>query len=797
MIRKTLLKLTLSAIIFAAASNASAKEPDILGLENTIKPFFNKYCIECHGPDAQKAGFRVDKLTPATTNLMAEKWQHVADQVGLGDMPPLDYAEQPTFDELDAVDAWIQAELARAETELAAGGVTEAVLRRLTPLEYKLTLRDLFKIDLREFDPTFFLAPEVMGDGFTTDGSKLSLTPSMLRSYIDAAAATLEHVVTLGDRPELFSKTWVGSQQLLPKAEINPDKPGMVYMEHWFDRGHISPREFTAHEDGLYRIRVRAHAVPPPMHRPGPKRWPVELSIRRHRPSEPRLPVDEIFKVYEGTEEFTAEHFMKKGDRIHTLFFNGWELGPGHIKQWRERGWHPHLYIENVAIEGPIIEEWPLPRHKTIFANLSSDVEDVDRQTAQQLLKQFTQRAFRRPVTESEMTPFYDLYDLGRSQNMDFYEGMKVALQGVLASPGFLFLNEPAGEMSHYAIASRLSYFLWSSMPDDELFRLATAGKLKDRETLIAQANRMLEDPKADSFYNRFADEWLNIDHVGVMTPDARLYPEYNGDLRVAMQEETRLFVRKLLKENLPLENIVDSDFTFLNEALAELYNIEGIEGEHMREVALPEDSRRGGIITQASVLNVTANGTITSPVVRGIYILENILGTHPPAAPPDVPLIEPDIRGATTVRAQLEKHREIPSCASCHAKIDPVGFAFENYDVLGGWRDNYRAVNPEKKRKRDPSFISGPSIDSADTMDGIGSFDGIDEFRALLLKPQQIAKIEENFARKLLTFAAGRKIRFSDENDLFAAIDRYRGNNPGARTMLHQIITSDTFLNQ
>ena len=768
-----------------------------MGLESTIKPFFNKYCVECHGPDTQKAGFRVDKLTPATTNLMAEKWQHVADQVGLGDMPPLDYPKQPTFDELDAVDAWIQTELARAETELAAGGVTEAVLRRLTPLEYKLTLRDLFKIELREFDPTFFLAPEVIGDGFTTDGSKLSLTPSMLRSYIDAAAATLDHVVTPGEQPELFSESWIGSKQLLPKAEVNPDKPEMVYMEHFFDRGHISPRKFTAHADGLYRITVKAHAVPPPMHRKGPRRWPVELNIRRHRPSQPRLPENHIFEVYEETEEFVTEHYMQPGDHVHTLFHNGWELGKGGLIKWRERGWHPHLYIENVSIEGPLIDEWPLPRHQTVFGDLSSHVEDVDRSEAHRLLKQFTQRAFRRPVVESELEPFYNLYDSSRAQGLDFYEGMKLALQGVLASPGFLFLNEPAGELSQYAVASRLSYFLWSSMPDDELFRLAAEEKLKDPETLIAQANRMLEDPKADAFFDRFTDEWLNVDHVGVMTPDARLYPEYNGDLRAAMQEETRLFVRKLFKDNLPLENIIDSNFTFLNEMLAELYGIEGVEGEHMREVALPDNGRRGGIITQASVLNVTANGTITSPVVRGIYILEYILGTHPPAAPPDVPLIEPDIRGATTVRAQLSKHREIPSCASCHAKIDPIGFAFENYDVLGAWRDNYRAVNPDKKRKRDPSFIAGPEIDSADSMAGIGSFEGIEDFRALLLEPEQIAKIEENFARKLLTFAAGRKIRFSDESDLFAAIDRYRTDNRGARTMLHQIITSYTFLNQ
>lgn len=772
-----------------------AAEGDPAGFEGTVQPFLQKYCYECHGPEKEKGGFRADQLGLISTNLMAEAWQDAADAIGLGDMPPPDHDNHPTPEELAAMDNWMQAELARAKVTLTATD-HEVVLRRLTPLEYDRTIRDLLKIDLREFQPSKLLPGELETDGFTSNGAASMMSPAHLGAYVDAAAGILDHVVTLGERPEFFDKRWTPTKQLLGGVMVDPAKPGTVYLEHWFTRAKLPREEFTAHFDGLYRVTVQAHGVPPAMHRPGPRRWPVEMSIRRIRPSEPKNPEDHIFIVEEESEAFVAEIFMKAGDRLEIVHFNGWELSKEHLNEWRERGWHHHLVLEEIAVQGPMLEDWPLPRHQAIFGELPTSVKEVSDEEAAVFLRNFAQRAFRRPVPDAELEPYFGLYRQARSEGHDFYSAMTLAAQGVLASPRFLYLTEPPGPLDDFAIANRLSYFLWSSMPDDQLFRRAAQGELRDPQVLVGEFRRMLDDPKADALYERFAAEWLNTDHVGVMTPDKRLYPEFDNALLGAMQEESSSFLREMVRQNLPLTNIVDSDWTMLNERLAEHYGIEGVEGDEMRRVSLPAEAKRGGIITHASVLNVTSNGTLTSPVVRGVWMMENILGDHPPAPPPDVPLIEPDIRGATTIREQLDKHREIPSCANCHRKFDPLGFAFESYDVLGAWRENYRVVNPEQKNKRDPSYIEGPEVDTADELPGLGAFGGVPELKQKLLQPEVYARIERAFVKNLLAFAVGRQLRFSDEEDVDRILTAYRSQDPGARTLIEKIVTSKTFLN-
>jgi len=779
-------------LVLLPVGGATAAEPDRTGFEERVVPFLNQYCIDCHGEKDPQGGFEAYRMEPVSDSLMAEHWQNVSDVLGLGEMPPAKHPAQPEMAEVDGVMEWIHEELTRAQLVLA-NSEREVVLRRLTPLEYDHTIRDLLKINLDQLLPSELLPQEIETEGFTSNGAARVLSPAHLEGYIDAAGQILRHTVVKGAQPELFDKSWEANRQVfggnLPEAK--PDAE--VWMEHVFHKPRLRPEQFKAHADGLYRVTVTARAIPPAMHEPGPRRWPSEIAVVRHRPDMPKNPESRVFVVEEDSETFSSDFYLKKGDEFRIEYFNGWALGPEHLKKWRRNGWFAHLILESMSIEGPIHETWPPPRHQTIFG--AAEPEDSEEQ-ALELIRQFAYRAFRRPTPDEFLEPFFNLYRTSRDSGADFHEGVQAALQGVLASPHFLYLLEPPGELDHYSIASRLSYFLWSTMPDDELFALATQGQLRNPDVLKGQVNRMLDDPRADDFITRFADEWLDTDRVAVMPPDERLYPEYDVALRDAMQAETRLFLKEMILNNLPVSNLVDSDFTILNERLADHYGLPGVEGEKMRRVALPNDDRRGGLLTQASILNVTSNGTTSSPVVRGVFVLDRILGNHPPPAPPDVPAIEPDIRGATTIREQLAKHREIPSCASCHAKIDPIGFALESYDVLGGWRENYRAVNPDKKTRKKEPYLQGPVVETADSFPGIGDFADIIELKERLKASGPMQKVERNFTERLLAFGMGRSLQFADQPQVDAILSQYRSAGGGTRTLLETIVTSDLFLN-
>ncbi|MGH7944425.1 MAG: DUF1592 domain-containing protein, partial [Opitutaceae bacterium] len=360
------------------------------------------------------------------------------------------------------------------------------------------------------------------------------------------------------------------------------------------------------------------------------------------------------------------------------------------------------------------------------------------------------------------------------------------------------------GRLDDYALATRLSLFLWNSTPDETLRGRAARGELRRPDVLQTETERLLNDPKSRRFVEAFLDRWLDLRKMEDTTPSNLLYPDYYLDdmLTEAALEETRLFFGDMLGRNLPARNIVDSDFTFLNERLAEHYGVHGVEGIGMRRVALPADSPRGGILTQASVLKVTANGTTTSPVLRGVWITERILGhtIHPP--PAGVPAVEPDIRGAVTIRQQLEKHRADPSCASCHSKIDPPGFALESFDVLGGWRDRYRATAdghlPEigfGKNGWAYTFHHALPVDASGALADSRTFSGVRDFKRLLLTDE--TQIARNLARHLVIYATGVPVRFSDRAPIERILESTKSQQFGVRSLVHAIIQSDLFLNK
>ncbi len=419
---------------------------------------------------------------------------------------------------------------------------------------------------------------------------------------------------------------------------------------------------------------------------------------------------------------------------------------------------------------------------------------------AERLLRSFIQRAYRQPVTEEEVAVFVDLFKDQYAQGFGFAKSMLAAYTAVLSSPGFLYVEEKPGHLDDYALASRLSYFLWNSEPDDALRTLAADGQLHRPEVLKAQTERLMNDAKFRRFVDAFTDYWLDLRKVDDTSPSTTLYNDYELDewLKLSAVEETRLFVNELFRANLPARNVVNSDFTFLNERLAQLYGVPGVSGVEMRRVTLPKDSVRGGLMTQASILKVTANGTTTSPVLRGHWITERILGIETPP-PPKVPSIEPDIRGAVTIRQQLEKHRADPSCATCHTKMDPPGLALESFDVMGGWRDHYRAAKEGATNAsgigmdgQKFSFCYALPVDCTGNLPDGRTFQDARELKARLLEDP--APIARNLARQLAVYATGAPVRFSDREQIERILQRTKATDYGVRSMVRELVQSELF---
>lgn len=441
----------------------------------------------------------------------------------------------------------------------------------------------------------------------------------------------------------------------------------------------------------------------------------------------------------------------------------------------------PRIRVWSMDVEGPNFEHWPPASHQLLFGN-ATDASNVD---IGQAVQQFARRAYRRPVSAAEVVHYVRFIRDRINNGVSHAEALKLGLAAILTSPRFLYLDEgndeAASELTEYEYATRLSYFLWSSMPDDALLTAAETGDLTTRDGLQRQIERLLQSDKADSFVEHFTDTWLRLNTLGSMPPDPKAFESYYRDrLEELFRRETRLFFRDLLKTNGSIVNLLDSDYVFVNDALAAHYGITGIRGEHFRKVALRPQHRRGGLLGQGSILTLSANGIETSPVVRGTWVLENILGTPPPPPPPDVPAIEPDTRGTTTIRQQLDKHRNVAACADCHQKIDPAGFALEFFDPIGGFRTHY----PGRGRR--------PAVDGAGQLPTGEEFEDERGLKKLLVARKD--RFAETLTEKLMTYATGRSMTFRDQPEIKRiAAESARGGYL-LRDLILKVATSDTF---
>jgi hypothetical protein len=479
----------------------------------------------------------------------------------------------------------------------------------------------------------------------------------------------------------------------------------------------------------------------------------------------------------------------------------------------------PGLAFQPITIEGPVLEQWPARGQRLLYGDLTlkdpppakgkaktppaEPISTAPDQDGARLLRGFASAAFRRPVTESQVAPYIALLHDELGKQAGFQQALEAAASAILCAPDFLYLVErtraPGTLLDDYSLAARLSYFLTRSMPDDALLAAAADGTLHAPAVLKAQAERLLAGAGAQRFIADFTDGWLNLRDIGATTPDQKLYPEFDDELQFAMVQETRAFITELVTRDLPPSNLVASDFAMLNERLARHYGIPGVSGSRIRAVTLPPGSHRGGLLTQGSVLKVSANGTSTSPVIRGVYVMERLLGFQPPPPPPGVAGLEPDTRGATTVREQLAKHRHLESCNGCHRVLDPPGFALEGYDVIGGWRDRVRSLDQGERVKADRDgrrvgYKLGPAVDASGDFETAGHFRDFEEFRTLLAHQQ--ARITASLAERLLSFGTGRDLGFSDR-EAIGQIVQALGPTGGTRDLVLLVVQSEPFLSK
>jgi hypothetical protein len=775
--------------------------------------FAKQYCVDCHSGEMPAAGLNLtlarNPNDPADFAIIhrAEK------QIRSGQMPPSE-ADQPTPQERQSVLEQLHKQLTDAHRR-----VRGTVLRRLNRFEYENTLNDLFGTELQ-------LAATLPEDGrqqeFDNVGATLGISMVHLERYLEAISRVIDAAVAPTTEPPVpgvieagYRETREAEQFLGKKWKLLPDDSVVRFSGHGYPSGMI--RGTSVRVPGRYRVRVSGYG------------WQTDQPI--------------TFSV-EGTS------FARGSDKP---IYGYWAFEPGSpddpttlqtikFETWIEKNYMvaiepygiqdparyqresiddypgPGLAIRQVTLQGPLHDQWPSAGHQLIFDTLArveippANPRDRERSWYQpkfelqlqderaeidRVLQRVATAAFRRPVQSDELTEYRRLYLSQRAESASPETALRVAVTAIFCSPRFLYLQEPPGLLDDWALASRLSFFLTRSTPDQHLLQAAAAGQLSTPEGLREQTNRLLDGTGMTRFLADLSNNWLDLRELDFTAPDQRLFPEYDAYLRYSMPLETTAFLGHLINRNLPVSHLVRSDFAMLNDRLAAHYDLPPVVGSELRPVRLPENSLRGGLLTQASILKVTANGTNTSPVIRGAWVLERILNQSSPPPPPGTPGVEPDIRGATTLREQLRLHRDMESCQNCHKDIDPPGFALESFNPIGGFRTYYRSQGTGPKpdvvvNGRPVNYRIGPDVDaSGTTADGV-HFDDFKQFRDQLAANQRM--LAQAFAAKLLTVACGRQPGYSDQTQLEQIINDSERSGFGTRDLIHLIVQSEIF---
>jgi hypothetical protein len=729
-----------------------------------VQPILRKYCLDCHGDDEPEGEISFAQFAdgPSASRERA-LWLKARTMLAQRRMPPSD-AEQPTAAERAAVLDWIEKDLLAIDCSgpQDPGRVT---IRRLTRGQYNNTVRDLLGVSFRPGDD---FPQDDVGYGFDSIGDVLTISPLLLEKYLAAAQRIVGDAIVT-DRPAGGARTRYSPSQIAV-AEGGRREAGAAVL---FSNGQVE----VAHEfaqAGRYVVRIGAFGE-----QAGDE--PVRMEMRLDaKPLETfDVPVTRREpRVYERT--VTVESGTR---RVSAAFINDFYQPDHPNPRRRDR----NLLIQYIEIQGPLDqrpEDLPEVHRRIVFATPAESGKSSE-ECARRVLGQFAKRAFRRPVTSDELRRLVRLVAMVEEDGGSYEQGVAIALQAILVSPHFLFRveldrhpDEPDRPhlISEHELATRLSYFLWSTMPDDELTALADAGTL--RAQLEPQVRRMLADQRSSAFVEDFAGQWLETRELARIEPDRRLFPDFDDALRGAMRTETEMFFAAVLREDRSVLDLLDGQFTFVNERLARHYGINNVRGEEFRRVSLA-GTYRGGVLTHASVLTITSNPTRTSPVKRGKWIMEQILGTPPPPPPPDVEELSDDeaVVASASLRQRLEMHRTKAACAVCHEQMDALGFALENFDAIGRWRT------------QDGKF----RIDASGTLPGGREFNGPVEMKTILRDDERDAFVR-CLAEKTLMYAIGRGVEWYDKCAVDTICEEAAKNEYKFSSLVMEVVKSQPF---
>lgn len=784
--------------MFVLATLVATAMGEVGELPVDARNFLKAHCYDCHQGSDAEAGLDLGLLaTDLEENAAIASWVRVFDRVHSGEMPPAD---------AEPIDAKLRSQfLAKAESwindsqraSFASHGRVRG--RRLNNLQLERSLHDLLGIDI----PLASRMPEEpRAEGFTTVADGQAMSHFQLEQHVSVVDAALDEAFRRAfSSPDEWQRHLPAEAIVRTRPRSRTREPELINGRAvtWSSRLIFYGRlpATTAKEDGWYRFTIRATAL-----KSSPDHG-VWCTVRTGRcvSSAPLYGWVGAFEATGEPKEMTYDAWMSSGDMLEvrpgddTLKmgrFEGGQVGtgeggpqnlPGVAIEWIKME-RIHRGPDNEGLRRLLIDDLEVKR-----ADKSEPAEVVSKQPREdifRLMHAFAKRAFRRPVADDVLEPYVALAFKSFDHGDDFATALRAGYRALLCSPRFLYFQEQPGELDDYAIASRLSYLLWNRMPDDELFDLAEQGTLNNSAVIKAQVSRMLADPRGARFVEDFAAQWLDLSLIDFTEPDRKLYPGFDVIVQQSMLDETHAYLQAMLDNDLSVGHLIDSDFTFLNSRLARFYGIDRVKDDTLQKVALRPEDHRGGVLTHGAILKVTANGTTTSPVLRGVWVSERLLGISVPPPPQGVPAIEPDIRGAKTIREMLAKHKEDAACAVCHVKVDPPGFALENYDPAGRWRDKYFQASRGQSK-------SSPRIDASYEMQDGRPFKDVREFQSMVLTDQRA--LARNVAEKLITYGTGASINFADREAVEAIVAASATSDFGFRSVLNAVTTSPAFL--
>ena len=846
----TMIGLVCLSSFFVSVDSATAEETvksqatanpvaaGVDGFKTHVAPFFNTHCVKCHGPTKSKGDLRLHALDgDLSSGRELETWESILDMLKFGEMPPID-EPQPKKAHVAAVIKWIESEM-RVYLSKASRAPKNPRTRRLTNIEFQNTLNELlgFELDVIDDLPE---DPEIHY-GFNNTAELMRMGPEQLDRYLEIARKAMRAAIVDPENPEPYRKrqqwTSIGADRGMALDELGV----------WGNRRHsvadgMGLRDFPEH--GEYRIRMQASGIIPP----GFTEVPLKIDMGTD-PGRTETPYKTVAKLYLTNSPDKPRVFEFRG-RIENhpsspvrvgrppnaslvqqisikprVFFDDGTLNDGgHYANIRQLSM-PRAVINWMEIEVPVVDVWP-PQHHTDILFESPLRETDETAYVRQVLERFTSRAYRRPAADPEIDKFAKIFSLIRPAAKSFEHAMRETLSMVMISPQFLYHTESAAATDeHYAMASKLSYFLWASMPDKELLDLAAKRRLNDDTVIRQQVQRMLADDRSHAFVEDFTVQWMSLRKMLTVPINDKLYPRflylvpigetkgtevpYRITVRDFMIQETVGFIGELIRQNKSVLNVVDSDFAYLNERLAKHYGIEGVKGMQMRPVPINPQDNLGGLMTHGSVLIGNGTGTAPHPIYRAVWLREAILGDHVPSPPSEVPALEETAGDSTedalSIAQLLARHRTVESCNDCHFRLDPWGIPFEDYNAIGRYQpkvpnDGTRVSGFNAEKHRDLAGYQA-YLDSINIVEVTAKarvphgpeIDGMRELKAYLLKERK-DDIVENVIRRLLSYGAGRKLSYRDRFAVDAIYQEAEGTEFGMRDIIASICLSDVF---